>query len=174
MSLPARTAKEALEEYRVLNQTPLSCVHRTAFWRFAHPSKHVLQIEPDGLRLTGARCSPVYVSAVQEVEPVKNEDGWGIKVLRYSYIVSPSEHMKPELVAWQWHPEITNIHGEEETCPHVHLGWPCCTVKSFHKLLVPTSRVGFEHVAWFLLNQLQVEALRRFDMKVLVLPGQYE
>jgi hypothetical protein len=174
VSLPARTAKEALEEYRVLNQVPLSCVHRKAFWRFPNPSRPVLEITPSVLRLTAARCNPVYVSALQEVEPVEREEGWGIKVLRYSYIVSPSERMKPELVAWQWHPEITNIHGEEETCPHVHLGWPCCTVKSFHKLLVPTSRVGFEHVAWFLLNQLQVEALRRFDMKVLVLPGQYE
>ncbi len=76
-----------------------------------------------------------------------------VKTHEYIYSLSPDEKLATKLVDWHWHPY-------SKPQPHLHVAGAHAAVGPLDRLHLPTSRVSFEAIVRFLIQDLGVAPQR--------------
>lgn len=158
----ARTPRQAFQRYRRYLQLPLACLSTTAQWHAKLVSNgsdlSAMILRPGALRLVTEDGTKLYLSAAQLFtigpHPAPERAGeFKVRTEQYIYALACDEQLKEELVAWHWHPEV-------RTEPHLHARVHEERFAGLGKLHLPTSRVSFESIVRFAVEDLRAQPAR--------------
>jgi hypothetical protein len=158
--IPARNESDAEKRFSHAMNMALGLVTRSTQWRASRPRHRdglwTLLLEEDPAPFPCDAAPPVLLSAylLFEFERDQRESHvGGMKVITREYIYSlrtaPEE--EAELITWHWHPAVKGAPH-----PHVHVRADREDVPGLRDMHIPTSRVFFEDVLLFAIENLSV------------------
>lgn len=108
------------------------------------------------LRLRRIEREELFFRAVQRftIVPDEREEGsLKVRTQEYVYWLHREEHGTYGLLNWHWHPP-------ERERPHIHVSASLDGLGDIEDLHLPTGRVSFEEIVRFLIEEVEVEAIR--------------
>jgi hypothetical protein len=144
----------ARERYRYYLQQALACIHPTAYFYMSKTplsEEWALATTPAPISLKVPNGRVLYLTAAQSFRVRKHKGEWKASALEYIYNVGETEDTRDYMFAWHWHP---NQWGPE--C-HLHASAELSNQMKLTRKHLPTARISFEEVLWFLINEFDVE-----------------
>jgi hypothetical protein len=147
-----KTETAGRERYTYYLQQALGCIHPVAyFYTSRAPLADIwsLSTEPNPIPLE-TDSGPVYLTVAQSFRPRIQKREWRMSTQQYIYNVSATADTHDYLFAWHWHPKLGPVQ-----C-HLHVDAKLANDMGLTKKHLPTSRVTFEDVLWFLIDEFDV------------------
>jgi len=112
---------------------------------------HKFSLDRNPLPLAGSNCSLYFFQDISIVRDKRNgRDGWKVSTQKYTYKIESSGR---EIIAFQWERDGS----DKAPYPHIHCGLlqhPESPIG--RKVHIPSGRLAFEDVAYFLISELKV------------------
>jgi hypothetical protein len=153
--LHGETESAARERYRHYLQQALACIHPSAYFYMSKPplgpqDEWALTTDPASIELSVLEGQELYLSATQSFRMKRHKGEWKVSTLQYIYNVSQTQDVRDYLFAWHWHPN-----QEPMTC-HLHADAELTNNMKLTRKHLPTARISFEEVLWFLIDEFDV------------------
>jgi hypothetical protein len=155
--IKARSDAEARNRYLRFLQQSLCVFSNTDIWRTMpvpeNEGKHAAFTEPEVTvlpTLVGREQGRVYLRATQRFtyadgRPKEHK----VSTQEYACTVWENADLSRQVASWEWQPE-----GGTRPDPHAHVKRGCPEHHGLGKLHIPTGRVAYEQVLYFLMTDL--------------------
>ncbi len=150
--MPARTARQAVDEFLQPLQQAISCISHAVILRGAGEgdNRSFMTLSDRWVPLRGR--NPLQLSLLHTYTVTEGEGGWVVRSAGYSYQIR--DEAEREIIAYHWDPEGLGVPH-----PHLHLRRLTAPI-DLSKCHIPTGRVSLEAVVRFLIAELGVTPLR--------------
>lgn len=154
--LHGETEKAGRDRYWFYLQDSLKCIHPTAiFYSSKRPitggaEEMVMTTSPDSIELQVSGGGVLYLSAAQSFRMRRHKGEWKASTLEYIYNVGERPDARDYMFAWHWHPN-----QPPDWC-HLHVAAELSNQMRLDRKHLPTARVSFEEVLWFLIDEFEV------------------
>jgi hypothetical protein len=153
--LHGETESAARDRYWYYLQESLRCIHQSAYFYMSRPplAQHkewALTSSPASIPLGVSNGGTLYLSATQSFRVRRHKGEWRVSTQEYIYNVGETEDARDYMFAWHWHPN----YGRPEC--HLHANAELPNGMKLDRKHLPTARISFEEVLWFLISEFGV------------------